>query len=873
MKFLLGLISEHIREEIEGDIEQRFQKNVEKHGLRRAKLKRSLDIIKTMRPGILFKRNPYKKHYPAFMFKNYFVIAIRNVMAHKVNSSINILSLIVGITSALIMISVIRYELSFDQFHSNVNRIYRIHRQNQTGFDSRQSGIGYPVADVFRSEVSGIEKITGVQYYGGAQIDVEANGESKKFRELEGVTFADNDFFNVFDFKGTGFKWIAGDQKTALTDPFSVVISESMAKKYFGNVDVLGKSIRLEAMLDVKITGVFKDIPVNSDLPFKLFVSYKTLDLVEGEDRMKNDWVSVNGNHQAFVLIPENTPVETVEAQFDKVHAAHVDKPTSDERKYRLQPLSEFHKDPQLGNFNHRTADTTTLWIMGITGLLLLTVGCINYINIATAQSTLRGREIGVRKVLGGQKKQLILQFLSETFVLVVVACVASVFIAEVALINLTSLVNITLLKHLFADPFVLASLGMLVVIITLMAGFYPAIAVSAFGIIESLKGKAGNARNGNFLRRTLVVAQFTITQVFLIGAFIVIAQLQYSRKMDLGFDKDLILNIPVPNNKMVTNNAIRSQVAGNPYVTSMSISSSFPSGSSRNQWFVSTRRKEVPKEQAIITEYQSIDTAFLKLYGIGLQAGSNFMNSQVKNQAIVNETASKDLGFNTPEDAVGSAIFLDGKEYEIVGVTKNFHISSTRDKIGPMAFVYLPDFFFTASLKLNATPENLPEVLASLEDTWSKVYPDMLFDYDFFDENIEHFYREEKKLSNLLQIFSGVFLTIACLGLYGLLSFVINSRMKEVAVRKVFGAGVMNIMSLISKDYVILIVISFAIAAPLSYYFMNQWLQGFMFHIPITWWILVVPGLLALFIAMTTLSGKLLRAANRNPAETLKDE
>lgn len=873
MKFLLGLISEHIREEIEGDIEQRFRRNVETRGLRAAKFRRSLDIIKTMRPGILFRRNPYKKHYPAFMFKNYFVIAIRNVMAHKMNSTINALSLIVGITSALIMISVIRYELSFDQFHTNANRIYRIYRQNPEGFATRQPGIGYPVADVFREEVTSIEKITGIQYYGGAQVDIESNGESRKFREEEGAAFVDHEFFNVLDFAGAGFKWIAGNRKTALSEPFSVVITESLSKKYFGNEAAVGKSIRLEGQLDARITGVVTDLPVNTDIPVRMLISYKTLDLVEGEDRMKDDWNSVNGNHQAFVLLPGNTAVETVEAQFDKVHALHTDKQLSGERKYRLQPLSELHKDPQLGNFNHRTVDRTTIWIIAITGLLLLMVGCINYINIATAQSALRGREIGVRKVLGGQKKQLILQFLSETFVLVVIACVFSLFIAEIVLTKLSGLINVALLKHLFADGFILTSLGILVSTITLLAGLYPAIAISAFGIIDSLKGKVGNIRYSNLLRSSLVVVQFAITQVFLIGAFIVIGQLQYSRKMDLGFDKDLILNVPIPANAAARNDAIRAQVGSNPHVTAMSISSSFPSGNTRNRWFVSTRKKEVPGEQAIIIEYQSIDTAFLGVYGIQMKTGRNFRMSDAEAHTIINKTAAADLGFKNAEEAIGSTIVLDGKDLEVIGVTEDFHTNSTRDKIGPIAFVYKPDFFFTASLKLNATAEDLQDVIAGVEKNWSNVYPDMLFDYEFFDENIEHFYREEKKLSDMLKIFSGVFLTIACLGLYGLLSFVINSRMKEVAVRKVFGAGVMNIVSLISKDYIMLIAISFSIAAPVSYYFMSRWLEGFTFHIPITWWIFVAPGLISMMISLTTLSGKLLKAASQNPAETLKYE
>lgn len=875
MKKVKGLffISEHLREEIEGDLLYRFEKDVKKFGRRRAQIRLTINTIKFFRPGILFRRSPYKKHYAPYMFKNYFVIAFRNMMAHKTNSGINMLSLIVGITSALIMTYVIRYELSFDRFHTNADRIYRIHRENETGFDSRGSGIAYPVADAFRAEVTAIERITGVQYYGGAQVDVETNGDLRKFKETKGLAFIDTEFFNVFDFHGTGFKWISGNPEKALSDPFSVVLTESAAKKYFGSTDPLGKTLRLEGQLDTKVTGVVSDFPTNTDLPFTMLVSYTTLYEINGSETMKDDWMSINHEQQAYIVIPENTSVVQVEQQFDKVHATHVSKETAAERKYRLQPLTNVHKDAKLSNFNNRTVDETALWIMAITGLLLLSVGCINYINIATAQSALRSREIGVRKVLGGQRKQLVLQFLSETFILVLISCVFSLFAAELALVSLTSLTNTVVIDHLFMDPFILSILAALILVITLMAGFYPAFVVSAYGITTALKGLIGNNVSGAYLRRTLVVAQFAVTQAFLIGAFIVINQLQYSRSMDLGFDKDMIVNIAILNNKLTNTEKLRDMVATIPNVSTMAISSTLPGGQARSHWYTGVRKREAPKESEIGTEYQAIDTAFFGLYDIDVVAGRNFVNSDSLRAVIINETLAGKLGFKASAEAIGSSIKLDGNDYTVVGICEDFHNGSTRDVVGNMAFVVKQNFYLMASLKLNANIEDMQEVLVDLEKVWSVVYPDMMFDYDFFDENIENYYRQEKKLSTLLQIFSVVFLVIACLGLYGLLSFVINRRMKEVAVRKVFGAGITNIMTLISKDYVVLILISFVIAAPLSYYFMDQWLQGFAYHMPITWWIVVSPGAVALTIAILTLSGKLFRAAARNPAETLKYE
>lgn len=870
VKKLLGLIPEHIREELEGDLLQRHQKDIQRFGPGRARLRLAWSTIRMLRPSILFRKDPRTSSYPVFMFKNYFVVASRNLLAHKLNSGINMLSLVIGITAALIMATVIRYELSFDSFHSLADRTYRINRMHKADGDYGGVGVAFPLADAFRREVSGIERITGIQYYGGTQVDVEVYGETKRFKEERGAAFVDSEFFNVFDFKGTGFKWISGNPAKAFSEPNGVVLAESMAKKYFPGTDPLGKTVRLEAQLDVTVTGVITDLPDNSDFPLTVLISYPTLHALDA-GQMKDDWLSINANHQAFVVLPEGTSTVEVQEQFYRAHALHVDQKSAEARQYELQPLSDLHKNAKLGNFKRRTVDETAVWIMAITGILLLAVGCINYINIATAQSTLRGKEIGVRKVLGGQRKQLILQFLSETFVIVFLACIISVFAADIILANISMLTNMMPVQHLFIDPFNLASMGILIAFITLVAGFYPATVVSAYGIIGALKGLTGNRVSSAYLRKTLVVVQFAVTQAFLIGSFIVINQLQYSRTMNLGFDKDLIVNIPIPEGNSRKNDDLRNIVLNNQHVSGISLSSSYPSGDRRNHWFMGVARKGVDSGRPNV-EYQSIDTAFLRLYGIPIVAGRDFVNSDSINSAILNEALASTLGFRTAEEAVGQPIDLDGTDYTIVGVTKNFHNSSVKEKIGDMIFVYKPSFVLTTSVKLNDAG-TIQESILELEKIWAAVYPNMVFEYHFFDENIESYYKEERKLSALLQSFSGIFLLLACLGLYGLLSFVVNRRMKEVAVRKVFGAGVANIVGLISKDYVILILISFVIAAPISYFFMSRWLENYTFHVPITLWVLAGPGMLALTIAMITLGGKLLKAASRNPADTLKYE
>lgn len=880
IRLLRAFCPPHLLEEIEGDLLQRFERDVKLYGERKAKRKLLWNTVRFFRPGIIVRNKSLKHLINTIMLRNYIKIAVRNLSAHKANTAINVFGLIVGIASALVILTIIRFELSFDQFHTHADRIYRVVRVSKVeGQEEFRTGVSYPLPEALRSDITSIEKIAALQYYQAAQVDIldEEGSTEKKFKETNGVALVEPSFFTIFDFNKTGFKWIAGNPEKALTKPFSVVLTRSIAQKYFSDLDVLGKTVRLEQQLDFTITGIIEDLPPNTDFPFTIFASYSTFYEIQA-DQMKDDWWSVSDENQCFIVLPSSISKEEMETQIKQVHAAHSPKQLSQSRFYKLQALSEMHQDERFGNFNLRTVSKNTLWALALVGIALVLVACVNYINLATARSTLRSKEIGIRKVLGSKRSQLVIQFLSEAFVVVLVASVIGIFIAELALANLHSLLNVTPENHLITDPFVLRFLVAIILVITFLAGFYPALIVSRFNSITAIKNKLTSAGTGGYLRKTLVVFQFCITQVFAIGTLIVISQMEYFKNGDLGFEKEAIINVSIPAADDIKLKTFKDQLQTNSRISKVSVSSTTPSGFKRNRWFTDIRRKEADPKENLVCEYQSVDPEYFELYKLRFEAGRNFSFNDTLQNIIINHTLALNAGYKTAEEAIGSQMQLDNKDYIVIGVIYDFYSESMKEGFGKLAFRMNPQHYMMASIKLNTensrhNEATLQEAIHGIENVWAQTYPETAFDYRFFDENIKAFYQEESKLSKLLQIFSMIFLFVGCLGLYGLISFVVNRKMKEVAVRKIFGASFVNILILISKDYIQLILLAFFIASPIAYYFTEKWLNGFVNHIDISWWIIIIPGIIVLGVALMAVSGQTLRAAQSNPADTLKYE
>ncbi len=806
------------------------------------------------------------------MVRNHFIVSIRKLIANRVNTIINVLGLVIGIASALILVWIIRFELSFDRFHSNADAICPLAGGHSEDGEGYGTGITYPLAPAIASEIPAIKDITLLMYWswGKVQVDVtdEKGGSSRKFQESRGLVFADPSFFQMFDFNNTNFRWISGNPKTALVEPNAVVLTRSIAKKYFGEMNALGMMLRIAKDWNCRVTGVVEDLPQNTDFPFTLFLSFATLTNNWGDHL--NDW-SASDQNECYVRLPDSMGREEAENLIQKIYAAHGPKEFSNVCFFKLQPMSEVHKDSRFGNLNQRTVSMERIGMLSAVGLFLLFTACFNYVNINTAQSSIRSKEIGLRKILGSTRRQLILQLIFEAFLIALISGVIGLLLAEMMIEPLQTMMSVKTTGYLFLDPFILKCLVAMIIFVTILSGLYPAFLVSNLNPLAAIQNRLHSLNTGIPLRSLLVVIQFSITQMFMIGTFVLLNQMRFFQNINLGFEREATINIELQNNDQRKINLFKDLLQSDPAISSVSLSSTFPSGNKRTIQASSISRKETGlKENEIIYEYQAIDEAYINLYKIKLLAGRNFNASDSLNYVIINHNLAMKLGFASDEAAIGRELFVYGRLKTVVGVIADFHSESLKEKMGNIAMVLNPREYQALSIKLNGPSAG---ALTRIEKAWSSTFPETVISYQFFDENIAAYYETEKKFSSLLQVFSTTLLFIACLGLYGLITFVVNSKLKEVAVRKVLGAGISNILVLVSRDHFKLIVVAFFIAAPIAYYFADQWLSNFAYRIQIEWMTLVIPGVIVFIVAMLAVSSQMVKASRSNPAEILKYE
>jgi putative ABC transport system permease protein len=578
------------------------------------------------------------------------------------------------------------------------------------------------------------------------------------------------------------------------------------------------------------------------------------------------------------VLAPGTTPKD-VEKQIAKVQAAHTTKDVYKTRHYLLQELRELHNDTRFMNYSGRTISKETILTLGLIALFLLLTGSINYINLATAQSTLRSKEIGLRKVLGSYRKNIILQFLAETFVVVSIAGMIALVGAEILIVNLQSLLNLSLTQYNFTDPFILLSLLAIVLIVTLFSGLYPSLVISRFNPISALKNKFTIERVGNIsFRKILVVTQFSITQMLAVGTFIVVSQIRFFQHVDMGFNREAIITVNFPDDaKPQQIKVVEDQLRAQAFVSDVSFSSTLPSGVRRDRTSMSIGKPEaVALNDYRVFEYQAVDPSYLDVYQIKLLAGRNLMLQDSSKNILINKSLARKLELGSPEEAVGQELKMAwGDRVTVVGVVADYYSNSMKEGAANVVLMVNIKAFDFASIKLDVQHEqgSLPDAIGKIEKIWTSSFPDYIFNYEFFDENIKAFYAQEEKYAQLFQLFSVIFLLIGCLGLYGLVTFVVNRKGKEIAIRKVLGATVSSILVMFSGEYVRLIVLSFLIAVPVAYYAVDSWFSNFTNHIDLQWWFFMIPGLLILVIALLVVATKTFRIAHANPVDKLKYE
>ena len=811
------------------------------------------------------------------MFRNYFTTAYRNLKRNSAYALLNIAGLALGIGCALVTYKVITYELSFDRHHENYDHIYRVVRYNQLEEGNpHDAGAPYPLSAALREDFPSIKQAAIVDYHTNQQVNIKLdNGEYQRYREQSGVTFAEQEVFEILD-----FDWIVGNPRTALSNPDEVVLSKSWAQKYFGlepnQLDLaLGRMIEINNVNPLKVVGVYEDFPETTDYPFRMVISFWSLKGFTRYFYDAKEWGSVSSTTNCLVLLNESADSDVLERQFPDFLDRRIDENESQRLTFLLQSLRDIHFDPDYYTYPERTMSREMLYALAFIGMILVVTACINFINLATAQAVKRSKEIGIRKVLGGHRIQLVGQFLSETFIITFVAVIGSLGIAELLLINLQDILTYRLYLDLFSDPLFVIFLFGLTAFVGLLSGLYPAFLLSKVEAAIAIKSKVLWSMGGGFsLRRLLVVIQFGISQLLIICTLVVVMQMDYFNNKDLGFNKDAIIVAYLPENEESQLTRLREGLLSNPEVESVSYALSAPTGESNS--FSNFNYAPANYEEQPRANFKLVDEHFIELYGLKLIAGRNLLHSD-SNAILINLEMLKTMGLSNPEEALGEGIRsgYDGpfKGLQIVGVVNNFHTSSLEEGLDNVVLMRLPMLFYEVAVKFHQDGSNLAGAQEIVEREWQSVYPNSIFDFDFYDYQLSERYEAQENNAKLLTIFSLISIFIGCLGLYGLITFMANQKTKEIGVRKVLGASIFDILKIFSKELIVLLVVAFVIAAPLGTYSMNSWLSNFKYSIELGPELFIISIMVSLVIAMLTMGYRSVTAATANPAESLKDE
>lgn len=800
------------------------------------------------------------------MLRNFLKIAYRNLLKNRTYAFINTAGLALSMACGILIFILVRYHLSFDNFHPDKDRIYRLvteqHRDNIT----YSASVPPPFAKVFRNNYTFAEAVANVVTIDNELITIREGSAVKAFKEIPGVSFTEPAFFDIFN-----FPLVEGDKNTALTEPNTALITQATAAKYFGKTDPVNQTIYFENAIPLRVTGVLRDLPNNTFLQTQVFISYPTLKVFREWFVKDDSWNGISSYLQCFVRLRPNITPEQVEKVFPDIASQY--RPNSQNRhRYLLQPLSKMHFDPRYGG----TVESRYLWALTLIALFIIVTACVNFINLATAQALHRSKEVGVRKVLGGLRDQLFWQFIAETALITVLAAIVAIGLSLSGLPYINSLFHTRMGLVQFADGWLLTFLPILIALVTFLAGAYPGLLLASFNPVAALKGKITNQHIGGFnIRRALIITQFTISQVLIIGMIVITGQMRYAQQSGMGFNKDAILLVPAGVDSVdayvhvMANRFL--QIPGVEKVTACweppAAKTNITSG------FRYNNRSEV-ENYPVNVKYA--DPQYLSTFGLELVAGRNLYPSDTVREFLVNEAFVRRLNLASPSDILGKPMNLinviDERERgPIVGVVKDFHDLSFHSDIMPVCFCTFKGNYQQFALKVDMN--KLSTLLPAIEKAWNEVYPNQVYDYQFLDEHIAELYNTEETMLSLIRAFAFIAIFIGCLGLYGLVLFMAAQKTKEIGIRKVLGSSITHIIWIFGKEFSRLIVIAFLVAAPVAGWLMYDWLQDFKYHISLTPLYFISTLVFMLLISALTVCSQVLKAALANPTRSLKAE
>ncbi len=781
---------------------------------------------------------------------------------------INLLGLSLGIAAVVMLFLIAKYENSFDRIHSQNENIYRVVSKTE-GANSTDYGatVPYPTGGYLQGKIPGVIA-TQVSSFDDMQVQVE---KQEPFL-LNNVVFADSLFFDVFDFSEIKNFWISGNPESALDNPNTAILSESQATKIFGNKNPVGEVLRLDNKLEVEVVGIIKDIPPTTHLPMTMLVSFSSLtyDFLGGFD--VESWTFTGSGYSYVKLSGQQDP-----AVMQPVLESIIKLRNSPGRmEMFLQPLSKIHFDPTFEDGNPSyTVSPKYLTMLLLLGGFILLIACVNYVNLSTSFAFTKSKEVGVRKTIGASKMQLFTHYMMETFVLTVISAVIGIVLVILFLPMANGILEKSISARLLLEPlFFFGALG-IIMVISFLSGTYPALVLSGFNPVNSLKNQlAMPGKSSVVLRKGLVIFQFTTSIALIICTLVISRQMQFFQDKELGFNKDAVVEVKIPNSDSIRREAFRNLLQNESSIEEISFGMGAPISS--NGISVGLLAPQLPNNVEYVAKVIPSDKNYKDTYQMKLLAGRWFLSSEEKNigtAVVINRTLAELLGYYEPEEAIGNTIELglNTMRPTIVGVTEDFHTSSLHEDIPSVALLPFPYFYYAAGIKIN--PGDMRNSLATIEEAWKKIYPESVYEAAFIDETLAASYKQETQNYQIFKAFSFISIFICCIGLWGLISFVVVRKTKEIGIRKILGASVSGIVMLLSRDFLLLIAIALLIASPVAWYFMNGWLQDYAYRIDIGWYVFAIAGLFAIVIAFISISYQAIKAGLANPVKNLRTE
>jgi putative ABC transport system permease protein len=866
-RFLGWFCHEEQIEILRGDVYELYEERIKTQSKFKADFFFLVDVLGLCRPFAM-KRKSVNSNQIA-MFKNYFKVTYRNFLRQKVYSMLNVVGLAIGLACSLLILLYISDELSYDQFHSKSHRIYRVleHFESE-GVGEHSASQPFPAGPTLKNDFPRqIEHVVRLFNFQSPTLALANKEQDKAFNESRAF-FADSTFFKVFD-----FKLLSGDKETALNQPGSILLTKSMAEKYFGNEDPLGKFLEFQGQQNLLVAGIMEDSPSNAHFQFDFIISFSSL----------KHWY--NGGYPrtwywnpcwTYVLLEENTTKEQLEVQFPDFVQKYFPSFIVDDVELELQPIEEIHLQSKLDYEIQANSDIKTIYIFGAVAVFVLIIAGINFINLSTARASKRAKEVGVRKSLGSAKSQLINQFIFESVLMTYFSLAIALVIVGLILPSFNVLTEKNILFSALFGPQFLVGIISVTLVVGLLSGFYPAFVLSSFNTVLVLKNAHFKTSGLNF-RRILVTAQFSISIILIIGTFFAVAQLQHLQNQETGFDQENVLMIPV----------IRSQM-GEHYETFKTRALQSP----RVKSITAVEEIVGAKHQVNNYQFEGMDVSkpfphfhirhdFTKTMNIEMAAGRDYDQTIQTDDSlalIINEKMVQTMGWASAEEAVGKRFYYRGQlRGQVVGVVEDYNFVSKHHPIGPfvLSLNTFPGAFnlFIKYVAVKVDGNNIGEASNDLEAAWTSVLPNRPFDYFFLEDRLNDSYKTEQKLSSVTIIFSALAIIVACLGLFGLATFSVEQRTKEIGVRKVLGIKTSQILYLLSKEFMILILIAFVVAIPIAYLMLDQWLSGFAYRIDMQIWPFIIAGLITFLISTVTIAYHAMKASLINPVDTLKYE